>query len=118
MTSATAAKAKLKRKAGKNIGTPYYAVGVEREPRDGATTSWNFTVVPSARAGAKLLRKRLKRAKVGRAAELFLYNGNSEHRVSLLAGVREKGGKVFCVDGNTTVGQVRRHYTPARGARK
>jgi hypothetical protein len=118
MLSPTQARRKLATKAGKNIGTPYYSVGLEVPARRGSTFSMRYTQVSSARAGRKFLRNRLLRKRVGMVGSLYLFSEDGRHNVELMAGVREQGNKVYTVDGNTRVGQVRRHYRARRNGSK
>lgn len=113
MMDPTEARRRLKHKAGTDEKA-YYSVGLEVPARRGSVFSMRYTGVPNAKAGRKLLLKRLRRKRVGMVGSLFLFSWNSEHKVELMAAVREKGGKVYSVDGNTRVGSVRRHYKRAQ----
>jgi hypothetical protein len=109
MLTPTQARAKLGRKAGKNIGTPHYSVGIEVPARRGSVFSMRYTTVSSARAGSKFLKKRLLRKRVGMVGELYLISEDGNHRVLLQSGVREPNRKVRTISGNVPSHAVRRY---------
>lgn len=94
MISPTHARQKLATKAGRNIGTPYYAVGIEVPPRRGSSFSMRYTGVSSARAGRTFLRRRLLRKRVGMVGALYLFSEDGRHSVELLTSVRRPNRRI------------------------
>lgn len=114
MLNPTEARKALSRKRGGLDGV-YYAAGVEVPPRHGSVFSMRYTTVSSARAGAKLLRQKLQKKRVGMVGEVIVANQAGDS-VSLGGYIRRANSQLEAFVGDIKRGALIRRRTAEAGA--